>query len=116
MCGNEPLRSGDVGGWMLAHLAQRTAWFWVALSFFRSIPYTSAAVRATAIRFAHRSRRLTIRTVSETQKAAKATPKIARAMAMLGSYPRSRAVGKANSLISPECLKWRRKWDTDKGR
>jgi hypothetical protein len=43
---------------------------------------------ATAIHFTHRSRRLMILTVSQTQKAAKVTPKIARARAMARFYPR----------------------------
>src|SRR5437868_5420019 len=47
-------------------------------------------ISITAVRFAHRSRRFTIRTPSQTQKAAKATPKIVRAMAMPQFYPRWR--------------------------
>jgi len=44
------------------------------------------AARITAVRFAHRSRRLMIRTVSQTQQAAKATPEIEITMVMVGSY------------------------------
>src|SRR5262245_40993072 len=41
---------------------------------------------AASVRFAHRSRRFTIRTVSHTQNAAKAIPKIDRATTMPGFY------------------------------
>ena len=44
--------------------------------------YTRTTVTPAAIHFAHRSRRLTIRTPSQTQKAAKATARIGRRMAM----------------------------------
>src|SRR5436190_20834812 len=41
---------------------------------------------AASVHFAHRSRRLTIRTVSQTQNAVKTTPRIDRAMSMRGFY------------------------------
>ena len=49
--------------------------------------YADSNMMITNVHFAHRSLLFTIRTVSQTQNAAKATPEINRAKDMPGYYP-----------------------------
>ena len=56
---------------------------------------TGTTTTAASVRFAHLSRLLMIRTVSQTQRAAKATAAPRRTMVMPGSYPTFRLSGRS---------------------